>query len=317
MRAVVIGGSGQLGGWLLRRLAERGHWAVGTYKTVAYPGLVHVDAGSEGLAASWLVSQRPDVVFYPAGFTYVDGCERDPQRAYAANRDQPLNLARAVRDLIGKPSKSLPEAIQNAGPRFVYFSTDYVFDGTDGPYDESARPNPVNVYGRAKFEAEAALLGVLGPSLLLVRTSWVFGPERQGKNFAYQVVRALAAGQPMTCPLDLYSSPSYAPDVARAVVDFVESGITGLMHVAGPETVSRVAFAQQIARAFGLDPALIVARKNDEPPQQAPRPLSGGLKARRLERLGTGAMRPLEASLRDFVRRLDAREGWADPREPA
>src|SRR5580704_2992659 len=93
MRAVVIGGSGQIGGWLLRWLAERGHCAVGTYATVPFPGLVPVDAADLVGAAAWLRGQQPDVVFYPAGFTWVDGCERDPARARAANLEQPLNLA--------------------------------------------------------------------------------------------------------------------------------------------------------------------------------------------------------------------------------
>src|SRR4051794_22510804 len=142
MRAVVVGGSGQIGGWLLRTLAERGHTTVGTYATVAFPELVHLDASDLSGAASWLRAQAPDVVFYPAGFTWVDGCERDPARARAANVDQPLNLARAAAE---------------GGARFVYFSTDYVFDGRDGPYDESARPRPLSAYGRSKLEAERAL----------------------------------------------------------------------------------------------------------------------------------------------------------------
>ena len=79
-----------------------------------YPGLVPLDAADLAAAAAWLREQRPDVVFYPAGFTWVDGCERDPARARAANLDQPLNLARVAAEV---------------GARFVYFSTDYVFDG--------------------------------------------------------------------------------------------------------------------------------------------------------------------------------------------
>ena len=122
MRAVVIGGSGQIGGWLLRVLAARGHPAVGTYATVAFLGLVPLDAADLVASADWLRSQRPDVVFYPAGFTWVDGCERDPARARSANLDQPLNLARAAADL---------------GAHFVYFSTDYVFDGAaTSPYTD-------------------------------------------------------------------------------------------------------------------------------------------------------------------------------------
>src|SRR5437588_8377993 len=84
MRAVVIGGSGQIGGWLLHWLAARGHDAVGTYATVPFPGLAPLDAADLVGAAAWLRGQRPDVVFYPAGFTWVDGCERDPDRARSA-----------------------------------------------------------------------------------------------------------------------------------------------------------------------------------------------------------------------------------------
>ena len=173
---VVIGGSGQIGGWLLRVLAERGHEAVGTYATVPFPGLGPLDAAEPDGAAAWLREQAPDVVFYPAGFTWVDGCERDPARACAANLEQPLNLARAAAEL---------------GARFVYFSTDYVFDGVAGPYAEESPTNPLSVYGQAKLDAELALADELGDGALTVRTSWVFGPERQGKNFAYQLVRRL------------------------------------------------------------------------------------------------------------------------------
>src|SRR3954451_13877517 len=187
MRAVVVGGSGQIGGWLLRVLGERGAEAVGTYATVAYPGLERLDAADLAASAAWLRDRRPDVVFYPAGFTWVDGCERDPARARAANVEQPLNLARAS---------------AGVGSRFVYFSTDYVFDGLDGPYTEASPPRPLSAYGRAKLEAEDALAGELGDRQLTVRTSWVFGPERQGKNFAYQLARALASGERLECPSD-------------------------------------------------------------------------------------------------------------------
>lgn len=142
LRAVVIGGSGQLGGWLMRILQERGHTAAGTFATVPFPGLVPLDAGDLETAAGWVHAQAPDVVFYPAGFTWVDGCEQDPARAYAANLEQPLNLARAA---------------AATGARFIYFSTDYVFDGISGPYSEESATHPLSVYGKAKYDAERCL----------------------------------------------------------------------------------------------------------------------------------------------------------------
>src|SRR4051794_34495384 len=185
MRAVVIGGSGQIGGWLLRAPAGGGADALGTYATPALPGLTPLDAADLEASAAWVRGRRADVVFYPAGFTWVDACERDPSRALAANLEQPLNLARAAAEV---------------GARFVYFSTDYVFDGGDGPYTEESPTNPLSAYGRAKHAAELALAGELGDRVLTVRTSWVFGPERQGKNFAYQLLRNLSRGTALTCP---------------------------------------------------------------------------------------------------------------------
>src|SRR3954453_10881228 len=242
MKAVVIGGSGQIGGWLLRWLGRRGHGAVGTYATAPFPGLVPLDAADLAGAAAWLREQRADVVFYPAGFTWVDGCERDPGRARSANLEEPLNLARAAAD---------------QGARFVYFSTDYVFDGRGGPYAEDDPPNPLSVYGRSKEEAERALAEALGDAQVPVRTTWVLGPERQGKNFAYQLARTLGEGRPLVCPSDQVSNPSYGPDVARAVVALAEAGHSGLVHVAGPDWIDRVAFARALADAFGLDAGLI------------------------------------------------------------
>ncbi|QDV38264.1 SDR family oxidoreductase [Tautonia plasticadhaerens] len=299
MKAIVIGGSGQIGGWLLRHLADRGHEAAGTFATVPYPGLHPLDASDREGAARWVREQRPDVVFYPAGFTYVDGCEADPARARASNREEPLNLARVTADL---------------GARFVYFSTDYVFPGRDGPDAEDDAPDPPNAYGEAKLEAERAIAEALGDRLLIARTSWVYGPERQGKNFAYQVVRRLVGGEPVMVPSDQHSSPSYGPDVALATLRLVEEGHSGLFHVAGPEVVGRPAFARAIAEGFGLDPSPIGSKPTAELGQGARRPLRGGLATPRLDAALPGVMRPMSESIRDFLRRLDAGEGWGDPR---
>lgn len=299
MKAVVIGGSGQIGGWLLRSLARRGHDAVGTYNTVQYPDLVPIDGADLEFAADWVRSQKPDVLFFPAGFTWVDGCERDHTKARGANLDQPMNLARVAAEL---------------GSKFVYYSTDYLFDGVNGPYDEEAKPNPLNIYGEVKLEAERELQDMLGDSLLIARTSWVFGPERQGKNFAYQLVKALHAGKAMTVPSDQISSPSYGPDVAEASVRLVEMGRSGIYHIVGPEVLSRPEFARAIARAFGLDESLIHSKTTAELGQGAPRPLKGGLLAPRLSKDCPGLMRNLAETLADFKEKVTSGEVWADPR---
>ncbi len=299
MRALVIGGSGQIGTWLLHTLSEHGHEAVGTFATVPYPGLVQFDSARTDEAADLLNRARPEVVFYPAGFTWVDECERDHARARAANFDQPLHLARLA---------------AKTGALFVYFSTDYVFDGAAGPYHESDPPAPLSVYGETKLAPERALDNELGDRQLTLRTAWVYGPERQGKNFAYQLVRALSRGNPLTCPSDQISSPSYGPDVALAAVLLAEQRCAGLWHVAGPEVVDRVAFARSLARGFGLNADLIEGKPTRELNQVAARPLQGGLLTHKLDAAGLIAMRPVAAAVEDFRSRL-ARdpEGLRDP----
>jgi dTDP-4-dehydrorhamnose reductase len=300
LRAVVIGGSGQIGGWLLRYLADRGHHAVGTYSSQAFEDLLPLDAADADGVAALLRAERPDVVFYPAGFTWVDGCQRDSARAYAANLEQPLYAARIAAEL---------------GARFVYFSTDYVFDGKTGKYAEGDPVHPLSVYGQAKYDAELALADALGDRLLTIRTCWVYGPERQGKNFAYQLIRSLHQGKPLTCPSDQVSSPSYGPDVARATLWLVEAGGSGLIHVVGPEIMDRVQFARAVAHAFHLDASLIVAKPTAELGQGAPRPLNGGLLIDRLESHKPGLMRPLDEALEDFRGMLEspALRSWLAP----
>ncbi len=303
MRAAVIGGSGQIGGWLLEHLEARGATAVGTYAEHPYPGLEKLDAADLDAARQWISRAEPEVVFYPAGFTWVDGCERDPARARASNVEQPLNLARAA---------------AAHGARFVYFSTDYVFDGHHGPYDEAAATNPLSEYGRAKLEAEHALVEALGPKALILRTAWVYGPERQGKNFAYQLARTLLAGQDLPTPSDMRSNPSYGPDVAWAAVELAAAGASGVWHVAGPEVLARDAFARGLATGLGLDPDRILGRPTASLGQGAPRPLDGGLRTDRLEAVLPGALRPLAAALADFRRLVDAHGSpWANPLAPA
>jgi dTDP-4-dehydrorhamnose reductase len=186
VRALVIGASGQIGGHLLAQLRAQGHLALGTYSSFAVDGLAKLDLDDDRAVEAALADVQPDVVLLPAGWTWVDGNEDDPARARRTNCEQPLQLARRCRAI---------------GARFVTYSTDYVFDGAAGPYGEDDATNPLSVYGKAKLEAERAILGEM-PEHLILRTTTVFGPERQGKNFVYQLLRKVAKQERMVVPSD-------------------------------------------------------------------------------------------------------------------
>jgi dTDP-4-dehydrorhamnose reductase len=262
MRALVIGASGQVGAALLRVLRARGHEALGTWAHHEFPGLIHLDFADARAVERVIGEARPDWVLCPAALSHVDYCEEHPDEAFAANLHAPLAAAQAA---------------VRAGAGFVYYSSDYVFDGRAGPYAEEAPPRPLGVYGRSKADGEQAILGALERALVL-RTSVVYGPERQEKNFAYQLIRACRSGQPFRPAVDQRASPSYNEDVAAATVECCERELRGVWHLAGADTLDRMAFARLVCRVFDLDGSHLRPATTAELKQKAARPLDGGLR---------------------------------------
>lgn len=291
---LVVGAGGQVGGALLTRLGHRGR---GTWR--------HPPEGRGGVAFELHeATSQPDrageivggaaAVCIAAGMTWVDGCEDHPDEAFQANRDGPVALARAARAV---------------GARTVYFSTDYVFDGAAGPYGEDDHVRPLSVYGQSKWEGEQAVAEA-DPDALVVRTTVVWGPEANGRNFAYQLVAKLRAGEPMTVPDDQVSSPTYNRDLAAATLDLLDAGVSGVVHVAGPEALDRVTFARRLALGMDLDPDLIRPVSTAALGARATRPLQAGLAVERLRQLLPGVtLRPVEAALADWAQRAD--RPWA------
>ena len=282
MRALVVGASGQVGGALLDVLRQRRHDAIGTYAHHPVEGATPLDILDPAAVEQAVTDARPDWIFCPAALSHVDYCEDHADEAFAINRDAPLRLARAG---------------QRVGAGFVFYSSDYVFDGHRGPFTEDDTPRPLGVYGRSKLEAEQALLASVR-RVLVLRTSVVYGPERQEKNFAYQLIRACRAGQTFRPAVDQRASPTYNRDLAAASVELVERGLAGLYHVAGSATLDRYAFALLVCDVFGLDRSHLVPVKTSELSQKTGRPLDGGLSVARAQALLATPLRGPEAGLR-------------------
>jgi dTDP-4-dehydrorhamnose reductase len=289
MRALVIGASGQVGAALLTTLRARGHEARGTYGHHATPGLDPLDLADHAAVARAVAAARPDWVFCPAGLSFVDYCEDHVGEAMAANRDGPAAAARAA---------------ETAGAGFVFYSSDYVFDGAAGPFGEEDTPRPQSVYGRSKHEGEQAVMTACRRAVV-IRTSVVYGPERQEKNFVYQLIRACREGRGFRLAVDQRVSPSYNPDVAAASVEMCERGLAGLWHIAGPEVLDRYAFALLVCKEFGLDASRLTAITTAALAQKASRPLDGGLKVAKAQAV-------LKASLRSPAEGLHAMREFLD-----
>jgi dTDP-4-dehydrorhamnose reductase len=220
VRILIIGASGLVGSHVLAEAKARGHGTLGTYRTFPVDGLALLDLEDVSATRALLESFRPDWVVHSAGWTWVDGCETDPGRAFRENCDQPAMVARLCRD---------------RGCRFAYVSTTYVFDGTAGPYTEEDTPNPINVYAKSKWAAEQRIQEILAGNALIPRVICVWGREARGKNFVYQAIKALGEGRSMTLPSDQIGNPTWAGDIAAWLLSLMEKGKFGIWNLAGHE----------------------------------------------------------------------------------
>ena len=163
--------------------------------------------------AELISTVRPNLIYLCAAYTWVDGCELNEEKALNINSFGPGRIAKEA---------------QKLGAKVVYFSSDYIFDGNNGPYQESCTANPVNIYGRSKYEGEKLVLGAC-PEALIIRTTVVYGPEDQGKNFVYQLVNALQEGREFFCADDQVGTPTYNRDLVRMVLALVGANATGII----------------------------------------------------------------------------------------
>jgi dTDP-4-dehydrorhamnose reductase len=270
MRILFIGASGLIGSHLLQEAIMRGHIAIGTFRRHRIPGLVYLDLTDHTSLERLLDDCRPDWVVHAAGWTWVDGCEKDPVRAMVENCHQPAALARACR------ARNI---------RFAYFSTTYVFDGKAGPYGESDCPRPINVYGQSKLAGENAVKEILGNVALLPRIICPWGKESQRKNFVYQVMRAVATGNTLRIPSDQIGNPTYAGDIAAWCLSLLELNQGGIWHLCSPwKNLTRVAWVESILLGLRRDlrwAKASTAWKYETLPtsqlgKDAPRPLHAG-----------------------------------------
>jgi len=292
MRALVIGGSGQVGAALGKVLVARGHTVVATHHRVAQQGTVQLDVGDGAATARVMAEAAPDVVFCPAGLTFVDYCEEHPDEALRANCEAPARAAALAAE---------------RGATFVFFSTEYVFDGRGGPYGEDDPVAPLSVYGRSKLDGERKVVAA-NPRALVVRTTVVYGPEPQGKNFVYQLLRRAATGEPLKVPADQRSSPTFNADLAAATVELVERETHGVVHIAGPLVMDRYAFARIACDVFGLAASFLVPVTTAQLEQRAARPLDAGL---RIERVRARIRTPLRAPVEGLTAMRAALEARA------
>lgn len=228
-----------------------------------------------------VMSAMPHTVINLAAMTNVDKCESDRQTAWDLNVTLVENLARITRTI---------------DARLVHISTDYVFDGTKGPYTETAVPNPISYYGKSKLAGENVCLAG-NTNSVIIRTNVIYGPPRERPDFVRWVLDSLDSRTPIRVVDDQIGNPTYVDDLAEAIMRLGLSKRTGLYHVGGADFLSRYDFALRIAEFFKLDPSIISRVTTVELAQPAKRPLKLGLISLKAETDLRMRMRGIESGL--------------------
>jgi dTDP-4-dehydrorhamnose reductase len=227
----------------------------------------------------------PDHVILTAAATNVAWCEEHPDESRAIN-------------VLGTKSTAL--AARGAGASFTFISTDYVFDGLSGPYGENEPTNPINVYGTHKLDAEAEVMAADSANLV-VRTCQVFGEDPRRTNFVVRVADRLRARETVEAAGDLFGTPTYAPDLARALAELTLSRASGIWNVAGDTFLSRYALATTVADAFGCERGSIVEVAADRMQDPVNRPRRAGLRNNRLAAADLRLITPLLEALAELA----------------
>jgi dTDP-4-dehydrorhamnose reductase len=226
MRIAITGASGQLG----KALQDQ----FGPDHTIIALDHNDLELGHPSCVAR-LVATGAELVIHPAAYTNVDGCTRDPERAYRVNGLGTQYVALACRQL-------------NAP--LVYISTNEVFDGAGvAPYFEYDTAAPINAYGRSKWAGEQAVRELLD-RFYIARVAWLFGGER---NFVRTILRLASERDTLSLVADEIGSPTYAPDVAAAIAQLIEMPFYGTYHLVNQGSCSRYEFATEILRLAGRD----------------------------------------------------------------
>ena len=209
-----------------------------------------------------ILSFYPDFVINASGFTAVDRCESEKELAWKINVTGVEYLVQFCR------------AVET---NLIHISSDYIFDGKDGPYTENNKPNPVSSYGRSKLAAENSLR-TAGIPYTILRTNVLYGPTKFGRpDFVKWVVNSLREKKEIRIVTDQVNNPTFIDNLVYAVKRCIEYKKKGIYNIGGAEFLSRYKFTLRIAEYFNLVKDLIIPILTKDLQQPAPRPLKSGL----------------------------------------
>ena len=260
MRVLVTGVKGQLGYDVMNELAGRGHEGIGV-------DIQEMDITDAASVEKVITEAAPDAVIHCAAYTAVDAAEDNVDLCRRVNAGGTENIARVCKALNCK---------------MMYISTDYVFNGQGTrPWEPDDKREPLNVYGQTKYEGELAVETM--EKFFLVRIAWVFGVN--GKNFIKTMLNLGKTRDHLTVVADQIGSPTYTYDLARLLVDMIETDKYGRYHATNEGLCSWYEFACEIFKQAGMN-VTVSPVTSDQYPAKAKRPMNSWMDKSKLDEMG-------------------------------
>ena len=281
MKVLVTGVKGQLGYDVVRELQKRGHETVGV-------DIDKMDITDAAAVERVMTEVQPDAVIHCSAYTAVDRAEEDTEICRRVNVDGTENIAKICKKLDCK---------------MLYLSTDYIFSG-DGerPWEPDDEASPLNAYGQSKYDGELALKKYV-EKYFIVRISWVFGIN--GNNFIKTMLRLGRENGAVKVVDDQIGSPTYTYDLARLLVDMIESDRYGAYHATNEGICSWYEFAKEIFRAAGMDNVSVTPVKSGEFPVKAKRPKNSRMSKEKLVTNGFSLLPAWQDAVARYIKELN------------
>lgn len=282
MRVLVTGVNGQLGHDVMKELAKRGYEGIGT-------GSADMDITDWAAVEKKFRETNPDKVVHCAAWTAVDAAEDEVEACRKVNALGTENMAKMCREL------DIP---------MIYISTDYVFNGQgERPWEPEDEREPLNIYGRTKYEGELAVEKYL-EKYYIVRIAWVFGIN--GKNFVKTMLKLSETHDTLTVVDDQIGSPTYTRDLARLLMDMLETEQYGHYHATNEGTCSWCEFAKEIFRQAGKD-VTVLPVTSAQYPAKAKRPHNSRMNKEKLKAKGFTPLPSWQNALERYLKELGER----------
>jgi dTDP-4-dehydrorhamnose reductase len=278
MKILITGANGLLGQHLIKQLLDKQYTVIATSKGTSRLSFDHherysyhqLDVTDGPMVNNMLLQFRPDIILHAAAMTQVDMCEENKIDCWNVN-------VTATRFLL--------DAAREINARFIYLSTDFVFDGLNGPYAEDAEPNPVNYYGSSKWGAEKAV-AESGLQWTIIRTILVTGNPSAGtrSNIITWVKEKLEKGEKIRVVDDQYRTPTFVEDFVNGITLVLAKNATGIFHISGKDLLTPYQIAVETARILQLDESLIERTDSSSLSQLATRPPKTGFVIEKAQR---------------------------------